>query len=46
MSSGRPNYGSWMPTKEFEDNIEGYRFNRFLYIGMDWMIFVFNKIMV
>ena len=35
MSSGRPNYGSWMPSKEFEDNIEGYRFNRFLYIGIE-----------
>ena len=35
MSSGRPNYGTWMPTKDFEDNIQGYRFNRFLYIGID-----------
>ena len=46
MSSGRPNYGSWMPTKDFEDNIEGYRFNRFLYIGIDTRFSVFNRIMV
>ena len=33
MSSGRPNYGSGMPTEDFQKNIEKYKHNRFLYIG-------------
>ena len=34
MSRGRPNYGLWMPTEDFQDHIEEYRFNKFLYIGI------------
>ena len=33
-ASGRPHYGLWMPTKDFQVNIEEYKFNRFLYIGI------------